>query len=362
MLKSLGKGKYKAVTCSVGTYTGSSVDTLLNIHKLRDISQGVKRELKWLNITPPLPNSQCVQPGFLESFKKLLFKNKDDRVVIDKAILASDLGTLTCNNCLNIATTQGFINLLNANDVNMETAAFILNDLLQLIQTDILKSARTVRHGRAINYIVFVINAAGNIKQTCVESPNNPECHWSLLYIDVVENKWFYCDTLGWVPPTDLNSKVEFIPNVFSQEFTLFRKPAHRRFIAHKLQGNSYVAHKFTDACFQNIPLQSCGSICGVIVVAMGAISCINSTLWRSGFLGTKSSLPVEISWIKNRTLHSCYLRRVLLHWITAQDVDLQLLGIKPFVPESQCNRNRLASSTYEQPVLKTSDTDGRSN
>ena len=82
MLKSLGKGKYKAVTCSVGTYTRTSVDTLLNIHKLRDISQGVKRELKWLNITPPLPNSQCVQRGFLESLKKLLFENKNDRVVI----------------------------------------------------------------------------------------------------------------------------------------------------------------------------------------------------------------------------------------------------------------------------------------
>ena len=201
--------------------------------------------MKWLNIPPPLPNSQCVQPGFLESFKKLLFENKNDRVVIDKAILASDLGTLTCN-CLNIATTQGFINLLNANDFNMETASFILNDLLQLIQTDILKYARTVRHGRAINYIVFVINAAGNIKQTCVAPPNNPECHWSLLYIDAVENKWFYCDTLGWVPPTDLNSKVEFIPNVFSQEFTLFRKPAHGRFIAHKLQDLLPTSYKAT--------------------------------------------------------------------------------------------------------------------
>ena len=97
-----------------------------------------------------------------------------------------------------------------------------------------------------------------------------------------MENKWFYCDFLGWVPPTDLNSKVEFILNLFSQEFTLFRKPAHGRFLAHKLQGNSAVAHKCIDACFQNIPLQSCGSICGVIVVAMGAISCINSTLWLS--------------------------------------------------------------------------------
>ena len=175
-----------------------------------------------------------------------------------------------------------------------------------------------------------------------------------------MENKWFYCDTLGWVPPNDLNSKVDFILNVFSQEFTLFRKPAHGRFIPRKLQGNSYVSHKCIDSCFKNIPLQSCGSICGAVAVAMGAISCINSTMWRSGFLGTKSSLPVEISWIKNPTLHSCYLRRVLIHWITAQDVDLQLLGIKPSVPQSQYNRNRLSSSTYDdgrkQPVLKTSE------
>ena len=198
------------------------------------------------------------------------------------------------------------------------------------------------------------------LKKTYVASPNNPGCHWSLLYIDAVENTWFYCDTLGWVPPTDLNSKVDSIFNVLSQEFTLFRKPANGRFIAHKVQGNNYVSHKCIDACFQNIPLHSCGSICGVIVVAMGAISCINSTLWRSGFLGIKSSFPVEISWIKNPTLHSCYLRRVLIHWITAQDVDLQLLGIKPSVPESQYNRNRLSSSTYdngcEQPVLKSSE------
>ena len=204
MLKSLGKGKYKAVTCSVGTYTRSPVDTLLNIHKLRDIAQGVKRYLKCLNITPPLPNSKCVPPGFLESFKKLLFENKNDRVVIDKAILASNLGTLTCNNWLNIATTQGFIDLLNANDFNMETAAFILNDLLQLNQTEILKYARTVRRGRAINYIVFVITVATNIKETYVATPNKPGCHWSLEYINAVKNKWFYCDALDWVPPTEL--------------------------------------------------------------------------------------------------------------------------------------------------------------
>ena len=56
-----------------------------------------------------------------------------------------ELSLLTCSNCHNIATTQGFIDLLSANDFNMETAAFILNDLLQLNQSDKVIYARTVR-------------------------------------------------------------------------------------------------------------------------------------------------------------------------------------------------------------------------
>ena len=46
-----------------------------------------------------------------------------------------------------------------------------------------------------------------------------------------------------------------------------------------------------------NIPLpQSCENICCNIVAIMGAISCIDPTLWRFGFLATKSTLPKEIS------------------------------------------------------------------
>ena len=116
----------------------------------------------------------------------------------------------------------------------------------------------------------------------------------------------------------------------FSGVFPIFRKPAQGRFIAHKPESNGSGFHRCTESCFKNIPLQSCGNICGIIVVVMGAISCLSHTLWRSGFLGSKSSLPNEISWIANPTKHSSYLRRVLIHWVPAKDIDLQLLGIKP--------------------------------
>ena len=42
MLDTLRDGKYQAVSCSLGTYTNSSLDTLLNVHSLRDISQQVR--------------------------------------------------------------------------------------------------------------------------------------------------------------------------------------------------------------------------------------------------------------------------------------------------------------------------------
>lgn len=330
MLQTLNSAKYTAITCSVGTYTRSSLDTLLKIHSLRDISRRVNQEVQWLTVEPRPPNEQCAPPGFLDGFKKLLLAYNDSKVVLGKATLSSDLATLTCNNWVNIATIQAFIDLLNASSYNVETAAFILNDLIPLNETELQRWTSTIRRGKQIRSIVFIIYVAGNIRETCVATPENPGCHWTLLYVDTVQNKWFYCDTLGWAVPTNLKSSVDSILDGFSGVFPIFRKPAHGRFIAHKPEGNGSGFHRCTESCFKNIPLQFCGNICGIIVVAMGAISCLSPTLWRSGFLDTNSSLPNEISWIANPAKHSSYLRRVLIHWLTAKDIDLQLLGIKP--------------------------------
>ena len=135
MLHTLNSAKYTAITCSVGTYTRSSLETLLRIHSLRDISRRVNQEVQWLTVQPRPPNEQCAPPGFLDGFKKLLLAYNDSKVVFGKATLSSDLATLTCNNWVNIATIQAFIDLLNASNYNVETAAFILNDLIPLNKT-----------------------------------------------------------------------------------------------------------------------------------------------------------------------------------------------------------------------------------
>ena len=134
------------------------------------------------------------------------------------------------------------------------TAVFMLNDLLMLNNVDLQRHARSVMRGKQIKAIVVIINVAGGIKKTDVATPNKLGRHWSLLYIDAVENKWFYCDTLAWPPPTNINTTVNAILNVLAMEFPVFRRPAQGRFIAHKPEGNQRGSHQCTNGCFKNVP------------------------------------------------------------------------------------------------------------
>ena len=344
-------GKHSAITCSLGTYTMVSIETLLKIHSLREISQRVKQEVKWLKISPPHPNDACLLPDKLDEYKSLLFQNSDGKVVINKTILASDLACLACDNWLNLATIQGFVDLLN--DQSTETAIFVLNNLIGLNKKQL--QALTYTLGK-VNYITFIVNIGGNLKETFVAQPDKPGWHWTLLFMDATENKWFYCDTLGWATPSDLKPLVDSILDVFSRELSLLRKPAQGRFVVHKPDSHVRDFHKCTSNCFDNIHLQSCGNICGVIVTIMGAISCIEPTLWRFGFLSTKSTLPKENSWLKCPTSHACYLRRVLIHWLMAKNVNLQLLGINSSTPSAYTNSHSFGQQCSNDDLLSTTD------
>ena len=312
MLKSLVEGKFSAVSCSLGTYTKSSLQTLLKIYALREISKSVREEIEWLNATTSAPNKECVSPSFLVDFKKLLLENIDGSVVFNDTILASDLMKLTGNKWLNLALVQGFVDLLN--DYHSETAIFVLNDLMLFNDEKLRKESQL--YGKQLRFITFIINVGGNIKETFVTTPMKPGLHWTLFYVDTTQNKWFYCDTLGWAVPTDLTSTVNDILEALSSELPFAIKPVQGRFLALKPQSMGHGSHQCTNTCFQNIPLQKCGNVCGVIIIVMAAISCISPRLWRLGFLDVKKSLSSQISWLKDPTSHSSYLRRVLIHFL----------------------------------------------
>ena len=123
--------KYATITCSVGTYTRSLLETLLKVHLLRDISRLVNQEVQWVTVTPCLQNKQCAPPEFY--LPTITVKSEFClKFVLAKATLSSDLAIITGINWVNIATIQAFIDLLKANSYKAETVTFILNDLITL--------------------------------------------------------------------------------------------------------------------------------------------------------------------------------------------------------------------------------------
>jgi hypothetical protein len=117
------------------------------------------------------------------------------------------------------------------------------------------------------------------------------------------------------------------------------------RHVAHKPESLTAGVHHCSQQCLQNIPLQACGNICGVIALVMAAISCRDPNLWRSGFLSRQTNLPEQIQWLRYPTRYGSYLRMVLIQWLTATTIDVKLLGITSLIQTwrlSSCHANHL--------------------
>ena len=69
MLHSLNTGKWKEISCLLGTFNNSAVDTLLKVHVLRDITASVKQEKRWLNqAVNPLNDHWLLPNGLLDEY------------------------------------------------------------------------------------------------------------------------------------------------------------------------------------------------------------------------------------------------------------------------------------------------------
>lgn len=50
--------------------------------------------------------------------------------------------------------------------------------------------------------------------QVYISSLNRPGCDWTLLYVDLKSNKWYYSDTSCWRLPLNLKGAVSFIVSI----------------------------------------------------------------------------------------------------------------------------------------------------
>ena len=88
MLESPSDGKFNAISCPLGTFGESCLHDLCKLHQLIEIKGEVVEEKRWLNLNVPVPNENCSPPDklLIAAFKKLLFENNNDRVVLGKDV------------------------------------------------------------------------------------------------------------------------------------------------------------------------------------------------------------------------------------------------------------------------------------
>ena len=176
MLGSLTAERYKAVTCSTGCFKESSLQTLLKIHRLIEIKRNVTEEKRWFKVKVPVPNVYCTPPDqvFITAYEKLLFKNTDDKVVLGKEIIASDLSCLTSNGWLTLSMMREFVELFNKQ--SSETLVLVLNDLIGLERIQITKLLAKEKR-KHIKRLTFIMNIGCNGTKTFAAKPEKQGCH-----------------------------------------------------------------------------------------------------------------------------------------------------------------------------------------
>ena len=122
----------------------------------------------------PVPNVYSSPPdqALISAYEKLLFENADDKVVLGREIIASDLSCLTSNGWLALSIVKEFLEVFNKQ--SSETLVLVLNDLIALgKKSSILTSIRPNTVGNVSNIRgyseVFVQTISGILVIFCAE-------------------------------------------------------------------------------------------------------------------------------------------------------------------------------------------------
>ena len=198
------------------------------------------------------------------------------------------------------------------------------SDLLGIKARDLRRVIKQ-RCPQSIKHVSFIINV-GKGNDVFLSSPQRSGCHWTLLFVDLTTNEWNYCDTIGWRAPPDMKEKVSPIVEAIYKHTSLPSKPFIKCIEAHIPNTNG--GHRCMSGCLKNIPLQTCGNVCGVIVAVMATIASVSPCIWRQVFLSHTKRVPGNVEWILSPTPNSDFLRCTLLSWIISREIDLEDIGL----------------------------------
>ena len=108
------------------------------------------------------------------------------------------------------------------------------------------------------------------------------------------ERKIIYCDSLKWPAPSDILSRLNKYKKTVNKNASV---EEYSLVFAHDPKNKSPVtgAHKCNKTCSQNYPLQTCGNICGIVVLVVSEIACFNTQYFKD----LPSNYPVNYKCVR---------------------------------------------------------------
>ena len=181
-------GKFKAISCSLGTFSKASIDKVMKIRDLIEVSDNVKDEIKWFSKTIEPPNESCHSTkNELIDYRNFIPNTPDGHAFLDynKTILASDMATLADKKWLSQSTLLGLPKLLN--EQNKKSEVVYLNDLLRFDKKSATNQLKDVCKDKP-KYLTSIMSV-GKSQEVFLSTLDNHGCHWTILFGDLTANE-----------------------------------------------------------------------------------------------------------------------------------------------------------------------------
>ena len=292
-------------------YNEEGVQQMLNLHKAIAIKENVEKEVQWIKECRQLVHPQViVQPGkdALEEFQSLVHYRVWYQILEDYLLSSEELAQICCDRWVSTGLIEWVLSLLNAT------------------QKDVVAICLPARSGSSLpdlsseepRSLAVVLSIGAAADGVCIT--DTPGCHTSFCYVDISSKHMIYCDSLGCPPPKNMTS---LMATSFEAVFGVALPDCQIRCVHQPITDILEEDHHCKSECAIYYPLQTCGSIAGVLSIIMAAIACLSPDFFRSLTEVSQVSSYESIHFIQRPSENSMYLRLVLATWFAERKINI---------------------------------------
>ena len=242
----------------------SNLQDMIKMHYARDTQRAVEAELNWFAESYLKPANVTVYPpeSSIRTFQDLLYKKPFDEMLPSYNMTPEAIAKLCVTRWVSSDHLMWMAAVLKSEQSN--TFCCVLNAV-----NDVERLAARKLQSHQPNSLVFFVNVGISSGRVVLGTPTIRGNHWTLCQVHHDNKAIVYADTLGWQVPEGLLNKVNrFVNAVYREDAT-----GYETVICHNPQFTVGGKHSCRSSCAMNYPVQTCGSVCGVISMVMAAVA-----------------------------------------------------------------------------------------